>query len=88
MLAADVFSAYWESGWEDKEAISKVSRRITRTLLSAGSSAPMVEIFRELRGRDPNPEALMISLGQSFNRFLIKFLIVFFSFRICLHKTN
>ena len=67
MLAADVFSAYWESGWEDKEAISKVSRRITGTLLSAGSSAPMVEIFRELRGRDPNPEALMISLGQSVN---------------------
>ncbi|XP_023323332.1 probable cytosolic oligopeptidase A [Eurytemora carolleeae] len=68
MLAADVFSAYWESGWEDKEAISKVSRRITRTLLSAGSSAPMVEIFRELRGRDPNPEALMISLGLSGSR--------------------
>ena len=64
MLAADVFSAYWEAGWDDKEGITKISRKITGTLLSAGSSIPMVELFRELRGRDPNPEALMISLGE------------------------
>ena len=63
MLAADAFSAYWEVGWEDSKAIKKISKKIFSTLISTGSSKPMAEVFREFRGRDPNPEALMISLG-------------------------
>jgi len=63
MLAADAFSAYWEAGWEDSKAIKKISKKIFSTLMSSGSAKPMAEVFRELRGRDPNPEALMISLG-------------------------
>jgi oligopeptidase A len=68
MLAADIFSAYWEAGWDNPEAINKVSRRISTGILPSGSSAPMAEVFREFRGRDPNPEALMISLGLSGSR--------------------
>eukprot|EP00088_Acartia_fossae_P028036 TRINITY_DN2880_c0_g1_i2.p1 TRINITY_DN2880_c0_g1~~TRINITY_DN2880_c0_g1_i2.p1 ORF type:complete len:779 (-),score=169.37 TRINITY_DN2880_c0_g1_i2:109-2445(-) len=63
MLAADVFSAYWEAGWENPEAVRKVSQKILNSLLTVGSSRPTAEVFRELRGRDPNPDALLISLG-------------------------
>jgi len=68
MVAADVFSAYHESGWQHPDKIAKVSRNITNVLLSAGSAVPMGEVFRSLRGRDPNPEALMLSLGLSESR--------------------
>jgi len=68
MLAADVFSAYWEAGWDSEEGISKVSKRISDSFLTSGSTVPMAQLFREFRGRDPNPEALMISLGLSEHR--------------------
>lgn len=68
MLAADVFSAYWEAGWDNPEAIAKVSKKFRSTILDAGSSRPMAELFREFRGRDPNPEALMISVGLKGSR--------------------
>jgi len=67
MLAADLFSAYWEAGWDNKEAVAKVSDRIA-DLISAGSSRTCADLFREFRGRDPNPEALMLSLGLSGSR--------------------
>merc|ERR1719222_1476245 len=68
MLAADIFSAYWEAGWNNPEAINKVSKKFSSTILSAGSSRPMTELFREFRGRDPNPDALMISVGLKSSR--------------------
>lgn len=68
MLAADIFSAYWEAGWDDPKEIAKVSQKISSVLLASGSSKPMVQVFRELRGRDPNPEALMFSRGLSGSR--------------------
>jgi len=67
MLAADLFSAYLEAGWENTEAISLVSGKLLK-LLESGSSVPTAELFRDIRGRDPNPEALMISLGLSGSR--------------------
>jgi len=65
MLAADIFSAYTEAGLHNTEALLKVSARLKSTLLTAGSSRPTAETFREFRGRDPTPEALLLSLGLS-----------------------
>jgi len=63
MLAADLFSAYLEVGLENKEAVAKVSSRFKSTFLTSGSAVPTGQLFREFRGRDPTPEALLISLG-------------------------
>merc|ERR1712179_659932 len=63
MLAADIFSAYIEAGLENQEAIQKVSARFKRTFLTSGSALHPAPLFREFRGRDPTPEALLISLG-------------------------
>eukprot|EP00092_Neocalanus_flemingeri_P019582 GFUD01021214.1.p1 GENE.GFUD01021214.1~~GFUD01021214.1.p1 ORF type:complete len:771 (+),score=230.50 GFUD01021214.1:151-2463(+) len=63
MLAADLFSAYLEAGLENKEAVSKVSARFKSTFLTSGSAVPTAQLFREFRGRDPTPEALLISMG-------------------------
>ena len=90
-MAADVFSAYHESGWQHPDKIAKVSRNITNVLLSAGSAVPMGEVFRSLRGRDPNPEALMLSLGEyqfectstTFNLPKVFALPICFSYCIC-----
>ena len=61
--------------------MEKVSARLKKTFLSAGSAIPPAQLFREFRGelvlverpldyldflltgRDPTPEALLISLG-------------------------
>jgi len=63
MLAADLFSAYIEAGLENTEAVGKVSARFKSTFLASGSAVPSAQLFREFRGRDPTPEALLISLG-------------------------
>lgn len=63
MLAADLFSAYLEAGLENTEAVAKVSARFKSTFLTSGSAVPTAQLFREFRGRDPTPEALLISLG-------------------------
>jgi len=63
MLAADLFSAYLEAGLENVDTVTKISSRFKTTFLKSGSSVPTAQLFREFRGRDPTPEALLISLG-------------------------
>merc|ERR1711892_1231895 len=48
---------------ENTEAVAKVSARFKSTFLTSGSALPSAQLFREFRGRDPTPEALLISLG-------------------------
>ena len=43
--------------------MAKVSARFKSTFLTSGSAVPTAQLFREFRGRDPTPEALLISLG-------------------------
>jgi len=63
MLAADLFSAYLEVGMQDTQAVSKLSKRFRDTFIYGGGSKPTANLFREFRGRDPTPEALLLSLG-------------------------
>jgi len=63
MLAADIFSAYMEAGFDNHQEIQKVSARFKKTFLTGGSALHPALLFREFRGRDPTPEALLISLG-------------------------
>jgi oligopeptidase A len=66
MLAADIFSAYLEAGWDSPDSVARVSGKIRETFLAAGSAVPTALSFRQFRGRDPNPEALLLSLGTKF----------------------
>ena len=63
MIAADIFSAYTEAGLENTAAITKVSRKFKQIWLKSGGSQNSADLFRSFRGRDPTPEALLVSLG-------------------------
>ncbi|XP_067137143.1 uncharacterized protein [Centruroides vittatus] len=59
MVAADVFSAFWEVGLDNKKQIKEIGRRFRETFLSVGGGRHSSEVFRQFRGRDPSPGALL-----------------------------
>jgi len=61
VMAADVAEAFARApgGFYDKET----SERWRRTVLSVGSTVPAEEAFRNFRGRDPDPDALLRRFG-------------------------
>lgn len=62
MLAADVYSAFHEVR-DDEQQVKDVGKRFRDTFLALGGSQHPSQIFREFRGRDPSPKALLKSLG-------------------------
>ena len=58
VLAADGFSLFKEKGIFDQQTATAF-----RTLLSKGSSVDPAELYRNFRGHDPEPEALLKQLG-------------------------
>ncbi|NQV26414.1 MAG: M3 family metallopeptidase [Rhodopirellula sp.] len=65
VLSADAFSAFEEAGLDDEQAVASVGRRFRDTVLSLGGSRHPMEIFREFRGREPDPTALLRHSGLS-----------------------
>ena len=63
MLSADAFGAFEEAGLENSTAIREVGRRFRDTILAQGGSRHPLEIYRDFRGRDPDPEALLRHCG-------------------------
>jgi oligopeptidase A len=59
VLSADAFSAFEEAGLENEEAIARVGRRFRDTVLAQGGSRHPMDVFRDFRGREPNPHALL-----------------------------
>lgn len=59
VLDADAFEFFKEKGIYDKE----VAQRFRSTVLSRGGSVPPDELYRQFRGRDPSPEALLRRSG-------------------------
>lgn len=62
MIAADIYSAFHEVQGNEQE-ISTIGKCYRDTFLSLGGSVHPAQIFREFRGRDPSPKALLKSLG-------------------------
>lgn len=62
VIAADIYSAFHEVR-EDEQQITEVARRFRNTFLALGGSCHPSEVFRQFRGRDPSPKALLSSLG-------------------------
>ncbi len=59
VLSADAFSAFEEAGLDDESAVRLTGRRFRDTVLALGGSRHPMEIFREFRGREPSPQALL-----------------------------
>ena len=63
VLAADAFAAFREVGLDNDPEVRKVAARFRDTVLALGGSRPAAEIYRQFRGRDAAPEALLIEQG-------------------------
>lgn len=63
VMSADAFGAFEEVGLENEEAVKKTGRRFRATVLSLGGGKHPSEVFRQFRGRDPSPEALLRHSG-------------------------
>ena len=59
VLSADAFAAFEEAGLDDADAVATTGRRYRATILAQGGSRHPLEIFRDFRGRDPRPDALL-----------------------------
>ncbi|XP_046648251.1 probable cytosolic oligopeptidase A [Daphnia pulicaria] len=59
MVAADIFSAFQEAGMEDRDALRTVGERFRNVVLANGGAVAPSETFRQFRGRDPSPDALL-----------------------------
>ncbi len=63
VLSADAFGAFEEAGLDDDAAVREVGRRFRDTVLSLGGSRHPMDVFRDFRGRDPDPQALLRQYG-------------------------
>lgn len=63
VLSADAFSAFEDAGLDNDEAVSQIGRRFRDTVLSLGGSRHPMDVFREYRGREPDPAALLRHSG-------------------------
>ena len=65
LMSADAFGAFEDAGLENEEQVRTTGRRFRATILSQGGSRHPSLVFRDFRGRDPNPEALLRQCGLS-----------------------
>jgi oligopeptidase A len=63
VLAADAFAAFKEAGLERDAALREVAGRFRDTVLALGGSQPAAEVYRRFRGRDADPDALLVQQG-------------------------
>ena len=63
VLSADAFGAFEEAGLDNEDAVKTIGRRFRDTFLALGGSKHPMEVFKDFRGRDPSPEALLRQTG-------------------------
>ena len=63
VLSADAFAAFEEVGLENEEAVRETGRRFRKTVLALGGGRHPSDVFRDFRGRDPSPDALLKHSG-------------------------
>ena len=50
-------------GLENEEAVRETGRRFRKTVLALGGGRHPSDVFRDFRGRDPSPDALLKHSG-------------------------
>lgn len=63
ILAHDAFGAFEDAGLGDPAARAATGRRYAATILALGGSRAPADVFRDFRGRDPDPAALLRHTG-------------------------
>lgn len=63
VLSADAYSAFEEAGLENDQAVAEIGRRFRETILAKGGSRHPMDVFKDFRGREPSPEALLRHSG-------------------------
>ena len=59
IMSADAFSAFEEVDLNDASQVAEVGRRFRETVLAKGGGEHPSDVFKEFRGRDPTPDALL-----------------------------
>ena len=59
IMSADAFSAFEEINLDDPLQVSEIGNRFRDTILAKGGGEHPSDVFRQFRGRDPSPEALL-----------------------------
>ena len=59
VLSADAFSAFEEAGLDNPQAVAETGRRFRDTILASGGSRHPMDVFKDFRGRQPTPDALL-----------------------------
>jgi oligopeptidase A len=59
VMSADAFSAFEEVGLDNEEEVKKVGRKFRDTVLSLGGGVDPMQVFKQFRGREPTPDALL-----------------------------
>ena len=59
VLSADAFSAFEEAGLADEQQVAAAGRRFRDTVLALGGGRHPMQVFKDFRGREPNPEPLL-----------------------------
>jgi oligopeptidase A len=63
VLSADAFSAFEEAGLDNEAALVQTGRRFRDTVLAQGGGRHPMQVFKDFRGREPSPEALLRHCG-------------------------
>jgi oligopeptidase A len=63
VLSADAFGAFEDAGLDNAAAVEQTGRRFRDTVLALGGSRHPLEVFRQFRGREPSPRALLRQTG-------------------------
>lgn len=63
VLSADAFGAFEDAGLDDAAAVASTGRKFRDTVLAQGGSRHPMDVFRDFRGRDPDPQALLRHCG-------------------------
>lgn len=63
VLSADAFSAFEDAGLENEQKIAETGRRFRETVLALGGAEHPLEVFKQFRGREPSPQALLRHTG-------------------------
>ena len=59
IMSSDAFGAFEEINLDDKKKIAELGKKFRETILAKGGGEHPAEVFRQFRGRDTNPDALL-----------------------------
>merc|ERR1719491_264597 len=59
VMSADAFGAFEDVGLDNEEGVREVGRKFRDTVLSLGGGIAPSDVFKQFRGRDPAPDALL-----------------------------